>query len=72
MGKTKPIAFEFLQDIFDYAQREAGVAAKQADAARQSRDYRNRDRHESYAKAMRRIVERCQIRAREEFGIELN
>jgi hypothetical protein len=60
-------AIDALKHIFDYAEREAGIARQQGDYSKAARDYRDSDRHHSYASAMEKVRAKAMAYAREHF-----
>lgn len=60
-----------VRELYDLASHEAATAARQAEAAKQSQDYRAADRHNAYAKAMRKIEQRCTMIARERWLVDI-
>jgi hypothetical protein len=61
-----------LKKLFDFVSSERKLANKQRDEARETKDYRAADRHNSYAYAMQKVRARCLSYARENFLVDLS
>lgn len=65
-------AINALRYIFTFAELEASIARQQGDHSQAARDYRDSDRHNSYARAMEKVRAKAVVYAREEFLADLS
>ncbi len=58
-------AVQCLRELYVYADQESTLASRQADGAKEVKDFRAMDRHAAYARAMQKVRQRVSSMARE-------